>query len=160
MQVKSQIISMVFSLLMLLFNVLVLNAVPLKWWSILFLAFGAGFGFAWGRTTQLDLVEGKVTGKRSIAFIFFWFASLAITQLLAAFAKSNIVAFGMAGMFFSTGATLSTNSNIIYRMKQMLSHPAVAESEAHSELQFNFCPNCGAKIGKAYRYCGICGEKI
>lgn len=39
--------------------------------------------------------------------------------MLAFFAKTNVVAFGLAGMFFSTGASLGTNSNMLYRMRKL-----------------------------------------
>jgi membrane protein CcdC involved in cytochrome C biogenesis len=116
---SSLLLSVVFSVAMLLFNVFVMRSARIQWWFPLILIFGAGFGFAWGTTTTLNIQEEKILGKRSVLYIYFWLASMLITQVLAFFAKTNAVAFGLAGMFFSTGASLGTNSNILYRMKHL-----------------------------------------
>jgi membrane protein CcdC involved in cytochrome C biogenesis len=116
----SHLLSMAFSFILLLFNVYVLRSAEINWWFVFLLIFGAGFGFAWGTTTRLKLQDNHVIGKRSVLYIYFWLASLLVTQILAFFAKTSTVALGLGGMFFSTGASLGTNSNIIYRMRKLV----------------------------------------
>jgi membrane protein CcdC involved in cytochrome C biogenesis len=130
---SSLLLSMIFSIAMLLFNVIVMRSAQIQWWFVLILIFGAGFGFAWGTTTALDIKEEKIIGNRSVLYIYFWLASLAITQVLALIAKTNVVALGLAGMFFSTGASLGTNSNILYRMNRLFQTTQVAPL---SELKY------------------------
>ena len=127
----------------------VFNSVALQWWFILLIIFGVGFGFAWGTTTKLDLQNNSVVGKRSILYIFFWLASLGVTQILSLFAKSNVVAFGLAGMFFSTGASVGSNSNIIFRMRNLL-----------IRQKPYFCPNCGNQLMLGDQFCRECGNLL
>ena len=120
MSTTSHVLSMSFSLILLLFNIFVLKNAKISWWFAFLLIFGAGFGFAWGTTTRLKMQDNHIIGKRSVLYIYFWLASILVTQVLAFFAKTNVVAFGLAGMFFSTGASLGTNSNIIYRVRKLV----------------------------------------
>ena len=132
----SILLSMVFSVLMLLFNLLVMNRAPLYGWLLLFLVFGGGFGLAWGRTTRLDLRDQRIVGQRSVIYIYFWLASLLVTQLLGLAARAGLVSLGLAGMFFSTGAALGTNGNILYRMKRLAAGaPSAAVPEDVEERQ-------------------------
>lgn len=160
---SSLLFSMVFSVGMLLFNVLVMRSARIQWWFPLILIFGAGFGFAWGTTTTLNIQEKKILGKRSVLYIYFWLASMLITQVLAFFAKTNAVAFGLAGMFFSTGASLGTNSNILYRMQQLLRSPrpasVLAGSPPSQEAEVRFCVKCGAALKENAKFCSRCGWK-
>jgi hypothetical protein len=119
MSTASHMLSIVFSLVLLLFNLFVLKSAKTHWWFVFPLIVGAGFGFAWGTTTMLKLQDTHIIGKRSVLYIYFWLASLIFTQILAFFAKTSTVAIGLAGMFFSTGASLGTNGNIIYRMRKL-----------------------------------------
>ena len=160
---SSLLLSMVFSLAMLLFNVLVMRSAQIQWWFPLILMFGAGFGFAWGTTTSLNIHEEKILGKRSVLYIYFWLASMLLTQVLAFFAKSNAVAFGLAGMFFSTGASLGTNGNILYRMRRLLRSPmstATPEGPPPSQaVAGRFCVKCGAALKENAKFCSRCGWK-
>ena len=164
MRARSHLMSIVFSVLMLVFNVLVLKGARINWGFVLFLIFGAGFGLAWGKTTVLNIQEDKVIGKRSILYIYFWIASLAITQVLAFVAKANVVAIGLAGMFFSTGASLGTNSNILYRMKHLFTSPQKA-SNINKDIpkrtaKDRYCRNCGHPLEEEEKYCRQCGSKL
>ncbi|MDK2982336.1 MAG: 3-keto-disaccharide hydrolase [Chloroflexota bacterium] len=132
----SILLSMVFSVLMLLFNLLVMNRAPLYGWLLLFLIFGGGFGLAWGRTTRLDLRDQRIVGQRSVIYIYFWLASLLVTQVLGLAARVGVVSLGLAGMFFSTGAALGTNGNILFRMKRLAAGaPQPDEVEAGVERE-------------------------
>lgn len=123
LRASSLLLSMVFSVLMLVFNAFVLRSTGIRWWYVFLLIFGIGFGMAWGKTTKLDLKENKVLGKRSVGYILFWLISLILTQVLALFAKRDVVAFGLVGMFFSTGISMGTNSNILLRIRRILRFP-------------------------------------
>ena len=131
----SILLSMAFSVLMLLFNLLVMNRAPLYGWLLLFLIFGGGFGLAWGRATRLDLREERVVGQRSVIYIYFWLASLLVTQLLGLAARAGVVSLGLAGMFFSTGAALGTNGNILVRMKRMAAGAPLPAQKAPDEVK-------------------------
>ena len=164
MRVRTHLTSIIFSVLMLVFNVLVLKDARINWWFVFFLIFGAGFGFAWGTTTVLNIQEDKVVGKRSVVYIYFWIASLAITQFLALIAKANVVAIGLAGMFFSTRASLGTNSNILYRMKHLLTSSQKAsninKSTPEKTAKDKYCRKCGHPIKEKEKYCRQCGSKL
>lgn len=164
MRARSHLMSIVFSVLMLVFNVLVLKGAKINLGFVLFLIFGAGFGLAWGKTTVLNIQEDKVIGKRSILYIYFWIASLAITQVLAFVAKANVVAIGLAGMFFSTGASLGTNSNILYRMKHLhTSSQNVSTNDKdlpRKTAKDKFCRNCGNPLEEEEKFCRQCGSKL
>ena len=123
LRASSLLLSMVFSILMLMFNAFVLRSTGIRWWYVFLLIFGIGFGLAWGKTTKLDIRENKVLGKRSIGYILFWLISLLLTQVLALFAKRDVVAFGLVGMFFSTGISMGTNSNILLRIRKIIRFP-------------------------------------
>lgn len=164
MRARSHLISIVFSVLMLVFNVLVLKGARINLGFVFFLIFGAGFGFAWGTTTVLNIQEDKVVGKRSVVYIYFWIASLAITQVLAFIAKANVVAIGIAGMFFSTGASLGTNGNILYRMKHLLTSSQkvsnINKDLSRKTAKDKFCRNCGHPLEEEEKYCRQCGSKL
>ena len=164
MRARSHLMSMVFSVLMLVFNVIVLKAASVNWVFVFFMIFGAGFGFAWGTTTVLNIQEDKVVGKRSVVYIYFWIASLAITQVLALIAKANVVAIGLVGMFFSTGASLGTNGNILFRMKHLLtSSQKVFNNDKDLPMKTTkekFCRNCGNPLEEQEKFCRQCGSKL
>ena len=164
MRARSHLMSMVFSVLMLVFNVIVLKAASVNWVFVFFMIFGAGFGFAWGTTTVLNIQEDKVVGKRSVVYIYFWIASLAITQVLALIAKANVVAIGLVGMFFSTGASLGTNGNILFRMKHLLtSSQKVFNNDKDLPMKTakeKFCRNCGNPLEEQEKFCRQCGSKL
>lgn len=145
---SSHILSIIFSLIMFFFNIFVFNSVALQWWFILLILFGSGFGFAWGTTTKLNLQNNQVIGKRSVVYIFFWLASLGVIQILSLFAKTNVVAFGLAGMFFSTGASIGSNLNIVLRMRNLL-----------IKQRPYFCTNCGNQLQLGDQFCRQCGTK-
>jgi len=164
MRARTHLMSIVFSVLMLAFNALVLKDIRINWWFVFFLIFGAGFGFAWGTTTTLDIQEDKVVGKRSVLYIYFWVASLAITQVLALIAKANVVAIGLVGMFFSTGASLGTNGNILYRMKHLVTLPQktsnINKNIPKRNAKDKYCRKCGHLIKEKEKYCRQCGSKL
>lgn len=83
------------------------------------LVFGIGFGVAWGFTARLSMRDEKVIADRSILHLVFWVISFGLTQLLATFAVAEIVAGGLATMFFATGATLGTSTNLLVRQHQI-----------------------------------------
>jgi len=145
---SSHLLSIIFSVIMFTFNVFVFNSVAFQWWVLLLLLFGAGFGMAWGTTTKLNLQNNGVIGRRSVLYIYFWLASLAATQLLSLFAQRDIVAFGLAGMFFSTGATIGSNLNIILRMRKLL-----------IRQKPYFCTNCGSQFMLGDQFCRQCGTE-
>ena len=116
LRVRSHLLSIFFSLAMLLVNVVFLNQAITSWWLLVFLFFGFGFGFLWGLTTRMQLQNGQVMGKRSVLFMIFWMLSLALTQVLMTFASRQVVAVGMGTMFFSAGTSLGTNINLISRI--------------------------------------------
>ncbi len=131
----SILLSMAFSVLMLLFNLLVMNRAPLYGWLLFFLIFGGGFGLAWGRTTRLDLRDQRIVGQRSVIYIYFWLASLLVTQLLGLAASAGVVSLGLAGMFFSTGAALGTNGSILVRMKRLAAGAPLPAQKALDEVK-------------------------
>jgi len=120
LRASSLFLSMMFSVLMLVFNAFVLRSTGIRWWYVFLLIFGVGFGIAWGKATTVDLKDNKVLGKRSTTYILFWLISLILTQVLALFAKRDVVSFGLVGMFFSTGISMGTNSNILFRIHRVL----------------------------------------
>lgn len=164
--VGSHAMSIFFSLCMLAVNLIFLREAQVNWVAGLVLALGAGFGYAWSWTTKMRLEDRAVVGKRSILYLVFWICSLAVTQALAAFAKADAVFFGLCGMFFSTGASLGTNGNIIFRIYQLRgsSIPSLAKP-VEEPLQADVsekveCPVCGKLTSADKPFCTQCGSKL
>jgi uncharacterized paraquat-inducible protein A len=160
----SYLLGIVFSLAMLLINILFLQKVKLNWIFIFTLIFGAGFGYAWGTTTKMRMQKDQVIGKRSVLYIYFWLASFAITQILAIFAKTGAVSVGLASMFFSAGATMGTNTNILLRIRRLYRSANGAPTEsrltAEAENAVRYCVQCGNPLREGNFYCTRCGYKI
>lgn len=116
LRIRSHLLSIFFSLAMLVVNVVFLNQAIISWWLLVFMLLGFGFGFLWGLTTRMRVENGQVIGKRSVLFMVFWMVSLAVTQLLMTFASRQVVAIGMGTLFFSAGTSLGTNFNLISRI--------------------------------------------
>jgi len=115
LNLRSPLVGMLFSPMILAVNVVLMRQVALNLAGPLFLILGLGFGLAWGMSMRLSVREGLLIGKQSILHLLFWGLSYAITQGLAVFAPASWVAGGLVLMFFSTGATLGTNLNLIIR---------------------------------------------
>lgn len=79
MRTTSHLLSIIFSLMLLIFNVLVLNNANINWWFVFPLLMGVGFGFAWGTTTRLKIQDNHIIGKRSSLYIYFWLISVLVT---------------------------------------------------------------------------------
>ncbi len=116
LRIRSHLISIVFSMLMLIINILFLKSAVNLWLVTLAFFLGLAFGFLWGLTTRLTLRGRQVLGRRSILFVIFWLVSLVITYILSLIASRQVVALGLGGMFFSAGTTIGTNLNLILRI--------------------------------------------
>ena len=101
--------------LMLIINLVFLKQAAPGSLGIALLVFGIGFGGAWGFTARLSLKDDKVIADRSILHLVFWAISFGLTQLLATFGEAWLVAGGLATMFFATGSSLGTNTNLLVR---------------------------------------------
>jgi len=123
---RSFVLSIVFSILLLLVNLLFIRGVFLGWWVILILIFGCVFGFLWSFTTRLRLEDQQVTGKSSALYLVFWALSLCATQLMASFADKFTIFLGFYGMFFSVGVSLGTNGNTIFRIYNLKKEAPIA----------------------------------
>jgi hypothetical protein len=122
------IIGLVLAPVTLLINILFLHQAFSAYLGPALLIFGLGFGLAWGQTTRLYEKNRKLVGKRSVLHLIFWGISYAITQILATFAPALWVAGGLAAMFFSTGATLGTNLNLLARLWRLRRLPLAVSS--------------------------------
>ncbi len=109
------VIGMVLSMLMLAVNVFLLHRAAAGLMGAALLVVGAGFGLAWGQSTRFSMRGDVLVAKRSVLYLVFWAVSFAITQLLATFASTLWVTGGLMTMFFSAGATLGTNTNLLAR---------------------------------------------
>lgn len=116
LRVRSHVVSIVFSVLMLIVNVLFLSSAVNPLLAGLAFVLGLGFGFLWGLTTRLTLQGKQVLGKRSILFVLFWLFSLALTYALSLLASRQAVSFGLGSVFFSAGTAIGTNLNLVLRI--------------------------------------------
>jgi hypothetical protein len=113
---------------MLVINLVFLSQAAPGSLGIALLVFGIGFGAAWGFTARLSLRDGKVIADRSVLHLVFWAISFGLTQLLATFGEAWLVAGGLATMFFATGSSLGTNTNLLirqFRVRRGAAPPAV-----------------------------------
>ena len=115
---------------MLIINLVFLKQAAPGSLGIALLVFGIGFGAAWGFTARLSLKDDKVIADRSILHLIFWAVSFGLTQLLATFGEAWLVAGGLATMFFATGSSLGTNTNLLIRQFQVRrkAEPAAVDS--------------------------------
>ncbi len=109
------VIGMVMSTLMLAVNVFLLHRAAADLLGAALLVVGIGFGLAWGQSTRFSVRDDVLVAKRSVLYLVFWAVSFVITQLLATFASTVWVTGGLMTMFFSAGATLGTNTNLLAR---------------------------------------------
>ena len=116
LRVRSHVVSIVFSVFMLIVNVLFLSSAVNPLLAGLAFVLGLGFGFLWGLTTRLTLQGKQVLGKRSILFVLFWLFSLALTYALSLLASRQAVSFGLGSVFFSAGTAIGTNLNLVLRI--------------------------------------------
>ena len=116
LRVRSHVVSIVFSVLMLIVNVLFLSSAVNPLLAGLAFVLGLGFGFLWGLTTRLTLQGKQVLGKRSILFVLFWLFSLALTYALSLLASRQAVSIGFGSVFFSAGTAIGTNLNLVLRI--------------------------------------------
>jgi len=128
---RSNLVGIIMAPLALLVNIVFLNQALFDSFGTLLAGmmlgvFGLGFGLAWGQTAKLYHKDEQLVVKRSILHLVFWGLSYAITQLLAAFAPAVFVAGGLAAMFFSTGSTVGTNTNMLLRQKKFKRKKAIA----------------------------------
>jgi hypothetical protein len=100
---------------MLIINFVFLRQAAPGLLGVTLLIFGIGFGVAWGFTAKLSLRDDKVIADRSVLHLVFWAVSFGLTQLLATFGEAWLVAGGLATMFFATGSSLGTNTNLLVR---------------------------------------------
>ncbi|MCL1693317.1 MAG: hypothetical protein M3096_06515 [Actinomycetia bacterium] len=112
-------IGLVMAPVMLIVNLVFLRQAAPGTLGVALLVFGIGFGAAWGFTARLSMRDEKVIADRSILHLVFWAMSFGLTQLLATFAAAEVVAGGLAAMFFATGATLGTSMNLLVRQHQI-----------------------------------------
>jgi hypothetical protein len=111
-------IGLVMSPVMLIVNLLFLRQAAPGALGAALLVLGLGFGAAWGFTARLSMRDEKVLADRSILHLVFWAVSFGLTQLLATFSLAEVVAGGLATMFFATGTTLGTSTNLLVRQHQ------------------------------------------
>jgi hypothetical protein len=119
-------IGLVMAPAMLVVNLLFLRQAAPGALGVALLGFGFGFGAAWGFTARLSLRDEKVLADRSILHLVFWAISFGLTQLLATFSAAGVVAGGLATMFFATGATLGTGTNLLARQHQIRKKAALS----------------------------------
>ena len=119
----SPILGMVMAPAILVFNLLILRQAGPSCAGPVFLLVGLLFGFTWGMTMRLVARDDGVFGKQSILHLVFWGVSLTFTQVLILLAPAAWVSGGLVLMYFSTGTTLGTNSNLLLRWAK-LSHAA------------------------------------
>ncbi len=108
-------IGLVTAPVMLIINLVFLRQAAPGTLGVALLVFGIGFGMAWGFTARLSVRDERVIANRSILHLVFWAISFGLTQLLATFATAEVVAGGLATMFFATGSSLGTNINLLVR---------------------------------------------
>lgn len=111
------------SLVMMFLNLITLSLATKPGWFVfagfMLLVTGAGFGLAWSFTSKFSPSDGVILVKRSGLYLLFWALSYVLTQLLATFTLANIVAAGLATMFFTTGSTIGMNANMIIRQNKV-----------------------------------------
>jgi hypothetical protein len=115
----SSILGMVMAPAILVFNLLILRQASPSCAGPIFLVIGCLFGFAWGLTMRLVARDNGVFGKQSILHLVFWGVSLTFTQVLILLAPAGWVSGGLVLMYFSTGTTLGTNSNLLMRWAKL-----------------------------------------
>lgn len=112
---------------------------------------GLGVGALWGHTTKLRLTRrGRVAGRRSIWYLAVWALTFTVTQGLALWASSEVVAHALSTMYFSTGAAAGMNGYLLFRHWRLL-------SSAVAPLR---CPACGAMGGPGQKFCVRCGTTL
>ena len=123
-------IGLVFAPAMLVVNLVFLRHASPGSLGIALLVLGIGFGVAWGFTARLSMRDEKVIADRSILHLVFWGVSFGVTQMLATFAAAEVVAGGLAMMFFATGTTLGTSTNLLVRQLQIRKNAALTTGNA------------------------------
>jgi hypothetical protein len=112
---------------------------------------GLAAGVVWGHTTKLRLTRrGQVAGRRSIWYLAVWALTFTVTQGLALWASSEVVAHALSTMYFSTGAAAGMNGYLLFRYWRLLSG---APAPLH-------CPACGAVGGRGQKFCVRCGTAL
>jgi len=112
---------------------------------------GLAVGVVWGHTTKLRLTRrGRVAGRRSIWYLAIWALTFTVTQGLALWASSEVVAHALSTMYFSTGAAAGMNGYLLFRHWRLL-------SGAPAPLR---CPACGAVGGRGQKFCVRCGTAL
>lgn len=112
---------------------------------------GLAVGVVWGHTTKLRLTRrGRVAGRRSIWYLAVWALTFTVTQGLALWASSEVVAHALSTMYFSTGAAAGMNGYLLFRYWRLL-------SGAPAPLR---CPACGAVGGRGQKFCVRCGTAL
>ena len=89
-------------------------------WAIPIALLGMGVGGLWAQSTVLSMRGSSVFGTRSVWYILLWGGSFIITQTLAVFASSGLIAGGLATMCFTTGVAVGTNASLLLRRHQLL----------------------------------------
>lgn len=116
---RAAVIGLVMSPLLLLVNVIILRRAVPSVGGLALLAFGLGFGVAWGQNARLEKQGDMVVAKRSVLHLVFWAISIGVTQLLATFASEQWVALGLVSMFFTAGTSIGTNLNLLIRQYRL-----------------------------------------
>jgi hypothetical protein len=112
---------------------------------------GLAVGVVWGHTTRLRLTRrAQVAGRRSIWYLAVWGLTFTVTQGLALWASSEVVAHALSTMYFSTGAAAGMNGYLLFRYWRLL-------SGAPAPLR---CPACGAVGGRGQKFCVRCGTAL
>jgi hypothetical protein len=122
------LIGIVMAPAMLIVNLVFLRQAAPGSAGVALLVLGLGFGVAWGFTAHLSLRNERVVATRSVLHLVFWGVSFAVTQILATFAEAWLVAGGLAAMFFATGSTLGTNTNLLVRLLRVRHSAPPAET--------------------------------
>lgn len=104
-------------------------SIALKW-AIPISLLGLGVGGITATSTALSLRGSSVYGTRSTWYVLLWGASFVLTQTLAVFASSGLVAGGLATMCFTTGVAAGTNMSLLLRRHQLLTVGVEEESLA------------------------------
>lgn len=108
-------IGIVMAPMMLVINLAFLRQAAPNAFGLALLVLGLGFGAAWGSTARLSVRDEQVIANRSVLHLVFWAVSFGLTQALATFGTAQLVAGGLATMFFATGTSLGTNANLLGR---------------------------------------------
>lgn len=148
--------------IMMFINVLFMVQAVFSWCTVtwpLFILAGLGFGYQWGKSTELYQKGDELFVKRSVTHLVLWAASYAFTHLLTIVFPSNIAAAGLAAMFFSTGSSIGVNASLVMRQKENVPIQPPGHT-VKKRIGTNPCPHCGKPVAPDHDFCMNCGFRL